>query len=345
MKIKTLMDFLNKEAGESRTEQGTGAGNADDAAFGQEENVVYIENSRLEDARERPEGKDLLASGTQWADRVMGEVLVDLGRLREEDINEIVDRQRENGLYFGEAALELKLVSEQDILHALSIQFGYSYDQDEKALPREMVMACSPFDEQAEKFRSIRAQLLNNWLQPEQKTLAIVSPDSKAGRSYVAANLALAFSQSGHSTLLIDADMRAPRQHNIFKVTRGIGLSMLLAGRVKIEDLAVLPGQISNFQYLSVLGCGAVPPNPAELLSRKTFSLILCELERFYDVIIIDTPPAASYHSDIISIASVAGSALLVARRGSSKMEETQNLMSTLSKANAKVVGAVLNQC
>jgi Mrp family chromosome partitioning ATPase len=111
-----------------------------------------------------------------------------------------------------------------------------------------------------------------------------------------------------------------------------------------MEDLAVLPGQISNFQYLSVLGCGAVPPNPAELLSRNTFPLIMRELKKFYDVIIIDTPPAASYHSDIISIASVAGSALLVARRGSSKMEETQQLMSTLSKANAKVVGAVLNQ-
>jgi len=344
MKIKTLMDFLSKEAGESRSEQRGGTDSADDADFGQEENVVYIENSRLEDAREQSERRDLLARGTQWADRIMGEILVDLGRLREEDIDGIVDRQREKGLYFGEAALELKLVSEQDILHALSIQFGYSYDQDEKSLSTEMVMAYSPFDEQAEKFRSIRAQLLNNWLQPEQKTLAIVSPESKEGRSYVAANLALAFSQSGHSTLLIDADMRAPRQHNIFNFTRRIGLSMLLAGRIKLEDLDALPDQISNFQYLSVLGCGAVPPNPAELLSNNTFFLILRELKKFYDVIIIDTPPAGSYHSDIISIASVAGSALLVARRGSSKMDETQDLLSTLSNADARVVGAVLNQ-
>jgi tyrosine-protein kinase Etk/Wzc len=119
---------------------------------------------------------------------------------------------------------------------------------------------------------------------------------------------------------------------------------MLLAGRVRIEDLDVLPDQISNFQYLSVLGCGAVPPNPAELLSRNTFSLILRQLKGFYDVIIVDTPPAATYHSDIISIASVAGSALVVARCGSSRMEETRHLMALLSKANANAVGAVLNQ-
>ena len=119
---------------------------------------------------------------------------------------------------------------------------------------------------------------------------------------------------------------------------------MLLAGRIRIEDLDVLPDQISNFEHLSVLGCGAVPPNPAELLSKRTLPLILRELKKFYDVIIIDTPSATSYQSDIISIASVAGSALLVARRGHSKMEEAKTLMSTLSQANAKVVGAVLNQ-
>jgi len=341
MKIKTLMEYLNKEAGEFRSEREAPPGSADAA---QEENVVYIENTRLENAREESERKDLLTSGTQWADQKMGKILIDLGRLREEDVNQIIDLQREKGLYFGEAALQLKLVDEKDILHALSIQFGYTYDKDEKSLSSEMVMACSPFGEQAEKFRSIRAQLLNNWLQPEQKTLAIISPDSKAGRSYVAANLALAFSQAGHSTLLVDADMRAPRQHDIFRFTRRIGLSMLLAGRIKIEDLDALPDQISNFQYLSVLGCGAVPPNPAELLSRNSFPLILRELKKFYDIIILDTPSATDYQSDIISIGSVAGSALLVMRRGHSKMDETKNLISTLSKVKAKVVGAVLNQ-
>ena len=204
-------------------------------------------------------------------------------------------------------------------------------------------MAYSPFGEQAEEFRSIRSQLLNDWLDVDNRTLAIVSPEPKEGRSYFAANLALAFSQLGRSTLLIDADLRAPRQHDIFNFTRRIGLSMLLAGRVRIEDLDVLPDQISSFQYLSVLGCGAVPPNPGELLSKDAVLLILRELEKYYDVIIIDTPPAI-YQADVMAIAAVAGSALVVTKVGRTRMEKAKGLMTALSKAKAKVVGAILNQ-
>jgi Mrp family chromosome partitioning ATPase len=108
-------------------------------------------------------------------------------------------------------------------------------------------------------------------------------------------------------------------------------------------DLDYLPNQISSFQHLSVLGSGAVPPNPAELLGKSTFSLILRELKKFFDVIIIDTP-SATYQADILSITSVAGSALLVARGGHTRMESTKHLLSVVSQARAKVVGAVLNQ-
>ena len=282
MKIKTLMDFLNKDASESPDEQSLHPGNETGASL-REERVVYIENARLESAREHPEGKDLLFTGTQWADRTMGEILVELGNLTTEEVDRIIQHQRDKGLYFGEAAVDLKLVDQEDVLHALSMQFGYTFDRSEDNLSKEMVMAYSPFGEQAEEFRTIRGQLLSNWLGADQKTLAIVSPGSKEGRSYVAANLALAFSQLGRPTLLIDADLRAPQQHNNFSITGRIGLSMLLAGRVRMEDLDVLPDQISSFQHLSVLGCGAVPPNPAELLSKSTFSLILRELKKYFE--------------------------------------------------------------
>ena len=342
MKIKSLMDFLNKDSAESSDEQDQHHIDAGPAASG-EEKVIYIENARLETAREQSDRRDLLASGTQWSDQSMGGILIDLGKLDSEDVDRIISHQRDKGLYFGEAAVELDLVDQEDILQALSIQFGYTYDRNEEGLSKEMVMAYSPFGEQAEELRAIRSQLLNNWLRPEQKTLAIVSPESKEGRSYIAANLALAFSQLGRPTLLIDADLRSPRQHAMFNFTRRLGLSMLLAGRVRVEDLDVLPDQISNFQHLWVLGCGAIPPNPVELLSKGTFSLILKELKKYFDFIIIDTPPA-TYRADVVSIASVAGSALLVARGGQSKIEDTKNLMSVLAEARVKVVGAVLNQ-
>lgn len=339
MKIKTLMDFLNKESDDEKE----AAARHFEAGGQHEENVVYIENARLETAGEQHHKNALLASSTQWADRAMGEILIEREKLRFEDVDRVIDYQREKGLYFGEAAVELKLVSQDDILHALSTQFGYSYNPNEETLSQETVMAYSPFGEQAEEFRSLRSQLLSGWLTPDRKILAVVSPDNQEGRSYVASNLALAFSQSGHSTLLIDADMRAPRQHEIFNFRRRLGLSMLLAGRVKVEDLDMLPDQVSSFGNLSVLACGALPPNPAELLSRGPFLRILRELEKFYDVIIIDTPPA-KYKADLVSIATVAGSALLVTRAGRSRMDATKHLVSILADVKARVVGAVLNQ-
>jgi|GEM_PF-178310 len=342
MKIKTLMDFLNNssEPGGVRGDDSNGA----DYRSSDDENVIYIENPSLETVSEQVEGKELLYGGTRWADQSMGEILVTQGKINGVDVDRIIDHQRENGMYFGEAAVDLELVTQDDILQALSGQFGYTYGQGKDDAPsQEKVMASSPFGELAEEFRSIRGQLLNNWLTPNQKTLAILSPGSKEGRSYVAANLAMAFSQTGRSTLLVDADLRAPRQHEIFNVKSRIGLSMLLAGRVNMEDLDMLPDNIATFQHLSVLNCGAIPPNPAELLGNRRFSSILRELKKHFDVIVIDTPPAC-YKADIMSIASMAGSALLVARSGYSRLDDTKTLVSILHQAKAQVVGAVLNQ-
>ncbi|MFC1771783.1 polysaccharide biosynthesis tyrosine autokinase [Pseudomonadota bacterium] len=343
MKIKALMNFLNKESSESDPAHETCTSDSD---FGstEDEKVIYIDNTRPE-ATDGPFAEtEILARGTGWTDQSLGELLVAQGKLSVADVDRVIDNQRNKGLYFGEAAVDLKLVTSDDILRALSRQFGYTYGQDDEVESfSEMVMAGSPFGEQAEEFRSIRAQLLNNWLSPDQKTLAIVSPGSREGRSYIAANLAQAFSQLGRSTLLIDADLRSPRQHVIFNFTGRIGLSMLLAGRISIKDLSMLPDKIQSFQHLSVLACGAVPPNPSELLNNGRFHQILFALKKYFDVIIIDTPPAAC-RSDLISIASIAGSALLVARSGHSKIEDAKSLMSTLRRANVNIVGGVLNQ-
>lgn len=343
MKIKNLMDYLSNESGDPDTEKVTLSAGENLSSM-HDEKVTYIENARPETtAGEQAERKELLADETQRANQNMGDLLIELGKLNIEDVERIIDYQREKGLYFGEAATELKLVDQDDILQVLSSQFGYTYNRAEERLSKEMVMAYSPFGGQAEEFRSIRGQLLSTWLSTVSKTLAIVSPESGEGRSYIAANLALAFSQLGRSTLLIDADLRAPRQHEIFRFNRRIGLSMLLAGRIKLEDLDTLPDQISSFQHLSVLGCGAIPPNPGELLSQERFPLILRELKKYYDVIIVDTPPA-SYQADVRSISAVAGSVLLVTRSGQSRMDKTKGLMNMLGEAKANIVGGVLNQ-
>ncbi len=342
MKIKNLMEFLNKNS-EDPQPSPEDRPSAPREIPQQDDNIVYIENSRLETVAGDSSGKDILAGGTQWVDAYMGDILISLGCLDQSSINKIIDYQREKGLYFGEAGVELGLLTKDDILKALSRQFGYSYAGADAAASKEMVMASAPFSEVAEEFRAIRAQLLNDWLTDERKTLAIVSPGAQEGRSYFAANIALSFSQLGKATLLIDADLRTPRQHDIFGVAGRVGLSPLLAGRVKMEELDSLPDNVSSFPHLSVLSCGPVPPNPTELLSNDKFARIVRRLEEYFDVIIVDTP-AATYKADVLAITSVAGSALLMARRGYSRLDEMKALRKTLEKARALPVGAVINQ-
>lgn len=340
MKIKTLMDFLNKEGGESAAQPG-GAPTSSDS--GADRNIVYIENARLETVGEHATGRALIAGVTQWSEESMGEILLSLGKLTEPDIDRIIQHQRKRGLYFGEAALELGLLTRDDILVALSRQFGYSYSQDNASASTDMVMASSPFGELAEEFRSIRSKLLTTWLSVENKVLAISSTREQDGRSYVAANLALAFAQLGKSTLLIDGDLRAPRQHEIFSLSTRVGLSMLLAGRINLEELDMLPSQIPGFPHLSVLGCGAVPPNPSELLGNGRLQAILEQIRKYFDIVIIDIPPAI-YRADVMSVASVAGSALLVTREGCTRISETKQLMELIRQSGAHVVGAILNR-
>jgi chain length determinant protein tyrosine kinase EpsG len=318
-------------------------GQIDKDLSGPENVVAYIEQARREAGEKASVDQELMKAGTQWAHQRLGEILIDNGKLDARGVDRIIEHQRKNNLFFGDAALQLKLVEPEDILQALSIQFGYPCVQGSDAFSPELVMAHRPFGEQAETFRNIRSQLLTNCLKSGEKVLAVASPESQEGRSYISANLAVAVSQLGYSTLLIDADMRAPRQHNIFNFTRRIGLSSMLTGRITAADLESLPDSIPPFDNLSVLGCGAIPPNPAELLGRGTFPLILRELIKYFDLIIIDTPPAA-YEGEVVSIASAAGNALLVARRNHSKLENLKTMKSTLTKSGVNVVGSVLDQ-
>jgi receptor protein-tyrosine kinase len=167
----------------------------------------------------------------------------------------------------------------------------------------------------------------------------VASPHGAEGRSYLAANLAIVFSQLGARTLLVDADMRKPRQHQIFGLPSGHGLSALLSGRGAETATYPIPG----LTRLSVLPAGAIPPNPQELLSRMTFTTLVKDMQSLYDVVIIDTPPASNY-ADAQAIAFRAGNALVVARKNHTSVGDTSRVVKDLTGTGARVVGTVINQ-
>ena len=272
--------------------------------------------------------------------RSIGTILVDAGRLAAADVDRIIKFQEDGSSRFGEAGRALRLLTDDDVRYALSVQFGYPYLPNNSKLSRELVAAHQPNSHPVEQLRALRSQLMLRWFEAgiDRRGLAIVSACPKEGRSYIAANLAIVFSQLGERTLLIDADMRAPRQQHLFNLGAGPGLSDMLAGRAGAE--AVIG--ISALQDLSVLPAGALPPNPQELLGRQEFARLLQSLGEDFSVIIIDTP-AASRCADAQTVAVRTGAALMVARQNTSSVPQMAEFTKGLREFGVTLVGSVLN--
>src|SRR5213075_1457534 len=282
-----------------------------------------------------------IESSARPTGRHIGAILMDEGKLSASDAEQVLKRQRELGWRFGEAAIELNLITDNDLRQALAKQYEFPYlVSGPEGVSKELIAAWDPFHPVVEELRTVRTQLLIRWFNPGagRRTLAIASPCAREGRSFVAANLAVSFSQLGQRTLLIDADFRAPRQQSIFNVAERFGLSSVLSGRA---DLSVA-APVAGITGIAVLPAGPVPPNPLELLSRPNFAALLGKAQSEYDVILIDTPPACDY-ADAQSVAFRASDVLLVSRRDQTRVEDTERTVKELSDASARIVGTLMN--
>ena len=279
------------------------------------------------------------AEHTGTRERPIGQWLCQLKNLQPSDVERILAHQRKHGGRFGEVAIAMGLVTEEDVLEVLAKQFEYPYVRfGDTGTDAELVCACDPFGEDAQSFRELRTELLAGVLDGESpRALAVLSPRSGDGRSYVAGNLAVAFAQLGGRTLLVDADMRTPRLHRLFGIDDSVGLSKLLCGGVRevVQEVPV--------PSLFLLGAGPPPPNPLELVQRPRFSKLMQDWLTRFDFVVVDTP-AASYGPDARVIASTAGAALAVARPHVTGMAEMQRLLSSLKKGSTALAGVVMNE-
>lgn len=284
---------------------------------------------------------DAARCAVERRDRRIGSILARAGKLDRAGIEQVVKLQQVRGVRFGEAALRLNLITTDDLRLALARQYDYPYlPLSGDDFSSDLSLSRDPHHPQAEQLRTLRTQLLLRWSKLERKprALAIVSPGPFEGRSYLSANLAVLFAQLGLRALLIDADLRAPRQHEIFNVSDRFGLSAVLSGRAGRD--AALP--VPAFGPLSVLPAGARPPNPQELLWRPALAMFLEGAEVEHDVILIDTPPARE-NADAQGVAFCAQGVLVLARANHTRVDETAGLVRTLQDAGALVIGTVLN--
>jgi protein-tyrosine kinase len=272
------------------------------------------------------------------AEANIGKLLQDAGKLKPKDMERVLKLQQEQNLRFGEAAQKLGLVTEADIQQALAHQFEYpTIHAAEAGLSPELTAATAPYGKEAEALRSVRAELMLRWFREGRKTLAVGEASAGEGASYLAANLAVLFAQMGRKVLLIDANMRQPRQHMIFNLGNSAGLSEILAERVSSVQVRT----VKSFPTLSVLTAGSPPPNPAELLARPTFDALLSGLDTSYDIILLDTAPS-QLSSDFQQIAARVGGMLIATRRNVSRLAPLAELKEKISFTGAQVVGAVV---
>lgn len=271
----------------------------------------------------------------------LGEILVARGRLTPLQVEKVLAEQQKTKLRFGELAIKLGFAKPADIEAALAQQFGYSRsDVSTSLIPPKLVAALNPTLPFAEALRGLRSQLMLRWFDgsPAQAALSVTSVDRGDGKSFITANLGVVFAQLGERTLVIDADLRHPTQHQIFGIDNRMGLSGILGGRAGLEEIT----QIASMSNLSVLPSGPLPPNPQELLGRQDFVDLLNQLTTMYDVILVDTP-SAQEASDASVIAQRVRAALIVGRKDRTRSSELNQLAAIMTSSGIHILGATLN--
>jgi capsular exopolysaccharide synthesis family protein len=208
----------------------------------------------------------------------------------------------------------------------------------ERALSRGsnwLVWSSAKMGAAQEAYRALRT---NIELVTEDRTavLQVTSSDPGQGKSTVIANLGVALGQLGIPTVIVDADLRAPRQHQIFGLPNAHGLSTAMV----LTDSELSP-QPTEWRNLSVLTSGPIPPDPTEMLHIR-FRSILRELRSQEQFVLIDSPPILPV-SDARLIAPHADGVLMVAAAGMTKMSSFTGALEKLRFAGATVIGIVMN--
>ena len=173
----------------------------------------------------------------------------------------------------------------------------------------------------------------------ENKIFLITSPKNGEGKSTTIANLAVSMTQQKEKILVIDANLREPVLHSIFKIPNEAGLTDVLTGKANLEE-AIYKTEITR---LDVLTSGSSSFNPAELLESERMKELLTSIARTYDIVLIDAPSVLKSTETRI-LANQCDGVVLVVNRGKTEIEKAIETKKVLELAHARIVGAILNE-
>ncbi|CAM4240613.1 CpsD/CapB family tyrosine-protein kinase [Lacicoccus alkaliphilus] len=216
--------------------------------------------------------------------------------------------------------------------------FGKNKKHTYASGPRELIVEKEPKSPISEQFRTIRTNIMYSSIDREIKTVVFTSASPGAGKSTTAANLAIAYAQSGKRTLLVDADLRRPTTHYTFEVGNQRGLSTVIVNDMPAGDVV----KQTDIENLEILTSGPIPPNPSELLSSRKMNLLLRTFAMDYDMVIIDTPPLLAV-TDAQVLSKVVDGVVLVTNVEENNKERLHDAKTLLEKADANILGVVMN--
>lgn len=189
-----------------------------------------------------------------------------------------------------------------------------------------------------ESYKAMRTNIVFSLSTSEKKVFAVSSADPGEGKSTTSSNIAIALAQADHKVLLIDADMRKPVQHKIFKVKNKNGLSNAI-GKMLSMHQCINKNVIKN---LDLMTAGPKPPNPSELLASEQAEKMLDELSEKYDYIVVDTPPV-NVVSDAMGISKSLAGIFLVLKYGETTFDTTEKAMKKIQLAEMNMLGFIIN--
>lgn len=205
----------------------------------------------------------------------------------------------------------------------------------------ELIVATNPKSSIAEAIKTIRTNLQFSSVDDKVKSILVTSSFSGEGKSFVTANLAVAFAQAGTKVLIVDCDLRRGRQHNIFHVENLEGLSNLLIDDVEKKYKHYI--KKTRYENIYVLPMGIVPPNPSELLASDKNKQLVEILAKNFDLVIYDGVPVGGL-TDSIIMADLVDKIVIVSAYKQTPIELLNNTKKNLEKFSDKIAGVVLNK-
>lgn len=310
-------------------------------------------------------GAEIPEPRTTSEESLLRAALISSHRLSPDQVEHIANTAADLGLSFGRAAVQLGILTEDDLVDAQAWASRFAnHDRPgpvetamrrittggsalRKSVPASdqllqiapsLAIEHQPYQNHSERLRALRTDLMLLVQNDGPMVLSVVSAERGDGRSYLAAELAIAFAQLGRNTLIVDADLRRPWQQQLFvgaEDPEGLTYALQTQTFPQVHPVSGRPN-------LYVLPTGPLPPNPLELLSAHHLKSLVADWRRCFDFIIIDTPPVSEC-ADALAVAAVAERALLVSRARQTRFRVFRDLLRRLGTTETRIMGAVLN--